>query len=314
MRNLLVTVAVIGVGGYFGAKFYVQHKAAQDLDSMLDQIRPVVDVGYENVVATMNGELRVEGVTVRLPKFEDPLTVESVNVLTPGFLFLLGFDDDTRALEFPERLGIELEGLRASVDADFMRTLEDYRALQAGAVELTPADVCASTYGFTAASLKRLGYDEIAVDFSASFRRRADELTVDVGAHVEGMYELDLELTLGGIADPTAVVRGARPLLVGGRIDYTDRSLNGRIMKHCAEQQVTAEDVIAAQLREVQTLARETGMELDALIMQPYTDFLLGKQRFTLTSQPTKPVDLTRISLYKPSDVPNLLNLTAEAG
>ncbi len=68
------------------------------------------------------------------------------------------------------------------------------------------------------------------------------------------------------------------------------------------------------QLREVQTLARQSGMELDALIIQPYTDFLLGKQRFTLTSKPTRPVDLTRLSLYKPSDVPNLLNLTAEAG
>ena len=55
-------------------------------------------------------------------------------------------------------------------------------------------------------------------------------------------------------------------------------------------------------------------MELDELIIQPYTDFLLGKQRFTLTSQPPRPVDLTRLSLYKPSDVPNLLNLTAEAG
>ncbi len=85
-------------------------------------------------------------------------------------------------------------------------------------------------------------------------------------------------------------------------------------MKYCAEQQVTAEDVIAAQLREIQTLARDNGMELDAMIIQPYTDFLLGKQRFTITSQPPRPVDLTRLSLYKPSDVPNLLNLMAETG
>jgi hypothetical protein len=55
-------------------------------------------------------------------------------------------------------------------------------------------------------------------------------------------------------------------------------------------------------------------MELDAMLLEPYTDFLLGKQRFTVTSAPPRPVDLTRVSLYKPSDVPNLLNLTAEAG
>ena len=162
--------------------------------------------------------------------------------------------------------------------------------------------------------MKRLGYSEIDVDFTAGFRRQADELVVDLSAHVADMYDFDISFTLGGVADPTAIARGARPLLVGGRVDYVDRSLNARILKHCAEEQVTAEDVLTAQLDELKTLARGNGMELDAMIIEPYTDFLLGKQRFTITSKPVRPVDLTRISLYKPSDVPNLLNLTAEAG
>ncbi len=71
---------------------------------------------------------------------------------------------------------------------------------------------------------------------------------------------------------------------------------------------MTPEDVIAVQLREVHDLARQSGMELDALIVQPYTDFLLGKQRFTLDRSRRKLVNLTRLSLYKPSDVLNLLN------
>ena len=44
MRNLIVAAAIIGVGGYFGAKFYIQHKAARDLDSLLAQA-PVVAAG-----------------------------------------------------------------------------------------------------------------------------------------------------------------------------------------------------------------------------------------------------------------------------
>ncbi len=119
MRNLIVAAAVIGVGGYFGAKFYVQYKAAQDLDAVLTQARPFVDVEYDAVVATLSGELRVEGVTLHMPQFEDAVTIESVGVQTPGFLFLLGFDK--RNLEFPERLGVAFEGIRVSADADFMR-------------------------------------------------------------------------------------------------------------------------------------------------------------------------------------------------
>jgi hypothetical protein len=247
-----------------------------------------------------------------MPQFDDAFTIDSLGVQTPGFLFLLGFDKGE--LEFPDHLSLELERMRANVDADFMQTLDDYRAAQVGAIELTAADRCAGTYGMTPASLKRLGYHEVVVDFNASFRREADKLVMAIGAHVENVYEFDLTATFDGMSDPTQLARGARPLLVAGRIDYIDRSLNGRIMKYCIEQDVTAEDVIAAQLREIQTVARDSGMELDAMITQPYTDFLLGKQRFTITAEPARPVDLTRISLYKPSDVPNLLNLTAEAG
>ena len=53
---------------------------------------------------------------------------------------------------------------------------------------------------------------------------------------------------------------------------------------------------------------------VDAMITEPYAEFLRGKRRFTLTSAPIRPVDLTTVGLYKPSDVPNLLNLMAEAG
>jgi hypothetical protein len=309
MRNLLVAVAVVGVGGYFGAKLYVQYKTARDLDAVLAQARPFVAIEYENVVATLRGELRVEGVTLRMPEFNDAVTIDAVGLETPGFLFLLGFDQ--RELKMPERLGVALTGVRMRADADFMRELD--AAAAARGDNLTLADQCATSYGFTPAVLRQLGYHELVVDLDLRFRREGAQLVVGFGADVEDMYDIDVELTLDGVADPTALARGARPLLAAGRIDYVDQSLNGRIMKYCTELDVTPEDVIAAQLREADTLARENGMELDALIIQPYTDFLLGKQRFTLIAQPPKPVDLTQLSLYKPSDVPNLLNLTAEA-
>jgi hypothetical protein len=312
MRTVLIWAVILGLSGYFGAKFYVQYKVAKDLDAVIAQARPVADVEYDNVVATMSGELRVEGVTVRMAQYRDPLTIEAVGLQTPGFMYLLGFDQ--RKLEMPERLGVALEGIRVSADADFMRAVESLQAKTVARGELTAADKCATSAGWTLATWKQLGYREVVADLSMGFRRQGGQLVVNFSADVEDMYDVAFELTLDGISDPTQMVRGARPMLVGGRIDYVDQSLNSRIMKYCTEQQVPTEDVIAAQLRELHTLARDNGMELDAMIVQPYTDFLLGKQRFTLIAQPPKPVDLTQISLYKPSDVPNLLNLTAEAG
>lgn len=46
--------------------------------------------------------------------------------------------------------------------------------------------------------------------------------------------------------------------------------------------------------------------------MEPYERFLAGGSRFVLTAKPSKPIALTQIDLYKPEDVPALLNLSAE--
>jgi hypothetical protein len=47
--------------------------------------------------------------------------------------------------------------------------------------------------------------------------------------------------------------------------------------------------------------------------VSPRIEFLNGKDRFVITAEPIEPVNLLQIGLYKPSDVPALLNLTAEA-
>src|SRR5262245_26187086 len=101
MRNLVIAAVVFAVAGYFGAKFYIQYKVARDIDTALNQVRPFVDVSYSNVVATLDGQLKIEGVTARMAQFEDELHIDSINVLTPGFLFLLGFENDARNFEFP---------------------------------------------------------------------------------------------------------------------------------------------------------------------------------------------------------------------
>lgn len=310
--RLLVFAVVVIAGGYFGSKLYVQWKVAKDLDAMLEQVRPFADVSYDSVTASMNGELSVQHVTVRLASFNDPLSADAVTLETPGFLYLLGFD--RRELAMPERFGVALTGLRASLNADFLQA-----AYELGQPEIEPVGgalpaICTSASGASPAALRTLGYHDLVVDLRVAFRHDADRLEVELSTHTEAMYDLDISMKLAGLSDPTALARGTRPVLVEGRMDYVDRSLNDRVLKHCADvHSLAPELVVAAQIDELKTLARGAGMELDGLILTPYTDFLLGKDRFTVTAKPLRPVDLTQLTLYKPSDVPNLLNLMAEA-
>jgi hypothetical protein len=307
-------LVLAAAGSYFGAKLYIQHRVSDFLDMSLAQMRPVVDASYGTVTATLTGELRIDDVRARFGDFDDGIRADRVSIITPGFGYLWNLGRG-RNLDMPESLGIELTGVQVASDADFIRELARLRRMQlAGEQPLSPADTCVGTYGFAPETLKRLGYDELVADVRIAFRNDTGKFVLDVGTAVENMYDIDLSMTLSGFTDPTALARGVRPLLVAARLDYVDRSLKSRVMKHCAEEYaLTQDDVIAAELQAVRSIASENGMELDELIIEPYTQFLLHGQRFVLTSTPPQPVDLSRLGLYKASDVPNLLNLVAEA-
>ena len=312
--RLLLLVVVLAVGGFFGAKFYIQHKAERDLNSMLAQVRPFADVTHGGVTASMNGELSVQDVSVRFPQFDDPLRIDAVTLETPGFFFLLGFGGNDQDFEMPERFGVELRGLRAATDADYLQTLDELGRAQRGKPDLTQAEMCKSADGLTPAALKSVGYSELVMDLRFAFRRADRDLELEFALHTDDMYDVDFTAKLADLADPSALVSGTRPKLIEARMDYVDRSFHSRLMKHCTEVHgVSVDEMIAAQLAELQTVARDNGMELDSMILEPYTEFISGKQRFTITAQPPRPIDLTQLGLYKPSDVPNLLNLMAEA-
>ena len=48
-------------------------------------------------------------------------------------------------------------------------------------------------------------------------------------------------------------------------------------------------------------------------MLDPYKEFLKGKSTLVVTAKPNEPIAFSQIDLYKPSDVPALLNLAAAA-
>ena len=312
MRTLIVVVILL-VAGFFGAKLYIQHRAADSIDTAVRLLSPYAKLTYGSVTASLSGELKIERISGRIADFRDPFTIDSVTLITPGFGFLLGFDRHARNFDVPESFGIELTRFRAYVGADFLEPLDALRRAELASHEPTPAEACIGTFGFSPEALLALGYRDLVTDVRLAYNRDGKNVKVAVASHNEQMYDVDLALTFAGISDPTELARGAPPVLIEGRVDYVDRSMNARIMKSCTEEHgVSAEEVLAAQKAELQTLARSYKIELDPAILDPYTEFLHGKQRFTLISKPLEPVDLRHVKLYKPSDVPNLLNLMAE--
>lgn len=319
MRNFLILGCVVGVIGYFGSKLYLHDKVSRKLDTLVVAAQPMVDVRYEGVSSTFSGELGIDGVTLRVAGFSDPIHVDSVRIVTPGYFHLLGLanagsggDGD---FDFPDSLAVVLEGLSMPVAADYLETLAEARRAQFVEASADPAADCVGRHGFAPETLSELGYTRLVVDASTGYRLENEQLVVDLVTNVRDMYDMALTLTFDGVPTPRSVMLGAyQPRLVTGRIEYVDRSLEERVMKLCTEGRNLTEDVVIAARKEAfQTAGNANGIVFDEYVMDPYVEFLQGKDRFVITAQPTEPVNLLQIGMYKPSDVPALLNLSAEA-
>jgi len=318
MKKLIVWAIVLVGGGYFGAKMYLHYRVSSDLDKMLTLMSPFAKVDYSGISSTMDGTLSIDNIEAKVHGYRDPIRLESLSLITPNFLHLMNLGDigsNMAANEIPESLAIGMTGLSISADAAF---IDELRAAQRkaikGKVEIDAAAECTGKYGYSSESLKRLGYTNLVMDLQMGYRKDGQNMVVDVRTDIHDMYDMIFEFTLDGAASPRSMAMGAyRPRLADARLEYVDQSLEERTTRLCERAGLSKEEIIAAKLDAFMAFGENSGMEFDEQIVEPYKDYLNGKSRFILTAKPHEPINISQIDLYKPSDVPALLNLTAAA-
>ena len=319
MKNLVVTVILIGVLGYFGAKFYVHHEVSSNLDMALAMVQPFADIQYDGVSSTMGGELSINGVSARFGSFHDRLEIDSVSLVTPSFWHLLKLSDMGQQMggsdaKVPDELGFALTGMRADLSDDFMKVLS--KASRDAAPEIdedNTAAQCVGKYGFSMTTLRRLGYKDLVMSMSVGYQQEDGKVLLDMWVDVDDMYAMKIDMTLDGALTPQALASNTyRPRMIDGRLEYQDQSLLEKTRALCRRQGLSDDEILAAELDAFQAAGIENGIAFDEFVVIPYQKFLAGGSKFVLTAEPNEPINLSQIDLYRPEDVPALLNLSAQ--
>lgn len=317
MRNLIILLLLAGGVGYGATKYYLHSEVEDAMDTAVLMMSPYADVQYRGVSSTVTGELTIEDIRVQIKGFADELRIDRVGIDTPSFLSLLDLGDlaELQRSGMPKSIGILVEGVHMPANADF------YERLYLASLEMRGVDgsgdaaaQCTGKYGFSPAALRELGYNEQVYSLRLTARNEKSRYSIDVVSSSAGMWDVAGTVNLAG--DITSdVMKGAAfsPRLRDMHIEFTDRSLNERVRKYCGELGLSDEDTIQAQLDTLNYFGASNGIEFDDYVIAPYREFLAGKSTLVVTAKPNEPLDLSQIDLYKPSDVPALLNLEATA-
>jgi len=320
MKNLIIWAVILGGVGYGGSKMLLHHKVGEGVDQAVMAVSPFVNIEYAGVSSTMTGELTIDGIEARISGFDDPIYIERLGIDTPSYFSLLSLADIRQNYEspddvIPEYFGVLIEGVEMRISSDY------FKKAYAASVEDINADAlsedaarCTGKYGFSPNTLSNFGFSDQVVSLTAHFRRGEGEFSVEMTSDVEDMWNIDASVTLAGDM-VSEIAKGSRfrPRMKEMRVVYEDQSLNARVEKFCGQLGLSEEEITAAQLAKLRYMGKVYGVEFDEYVIDPFIEFLGGKSTLVVTARPSDPISLSQISLYKPSDVPALLDLAAEA-
>ncbi|MEL7185299.1 MAG: hypothetical protein AAFN50_02545 [Pseudomonadota bacterium] len=320
MKKLVIWAIVLGCGAYFGSKMLLHHKVGKGVDGALLMMSPFANIEYEGVSSTMSGELTIDGITMRVIGYNDEIRIDRIGIDTPSYFSLLNLTDIAENIHspdevIPESFGFIAEGVRMRVNSDYMKEIHRERINALNVSDIgAPAAECAGKYGYSPRALSKLGYSEQVASVSAHFKRGHGDYSILIASSIEDMWSIDGELTLAGDMI-SEVSKGSRyrPRMKAMHIEYEDLSLNERVRKYCGSLGLSDDEILQAQLDTLHFFGKENGIEFDEYVIDPFTQFLNGKSRLVVTANPREPIAISQISLYKPSDVPALLELSAEA-
>lgn len=317
MKNFLIWIILLAGIGYGGAKLYMHNEVSKGVDMAILMMSPYADIEYEGIASTLTGELTVENVRVVVEGYSDEIFVESIGIDTPSFLSLIELGDVARmqSREFPEYFGFIVKGLRIPVNADYFRDLYQFALAERGIDgELSAAAECTGRYGFSPTTLSALGYHDQVLSMTMILRDEESRYSLDMDVSMDEMWDMTASMKMAGNM-MTEMSKGLayQPRLSQLHLEFTDRSLNERVTRYCKRRGLTDADTMRAQVDSFRQVGKEYGIEFDQYIIDPYKEFLLGKPTLVVTAQPNNPVVFSQIDLYKPEDVPALLNLAAVA-
>jgi hypothetical protein len=311
-RNLLgITLLIAGVA-YVAAKGLVYYKFKNSVDTASAQMRIFATLQYEGISSSLlDSSVTLENVSILPSGFEDGIKIDSITLRTQDISYLLkGFD--SRRGEFPKRLGISMKGLKIDLYGSMVDQLErvsnQLRNMMKGLVPST----CGNKLYLGPAEYREMGYDILNsdLDFSYKFTDQGIEMTYNWVTREVAAAIMVMKMT--GPTRPTAMaVMNNPPQLTEISFAYQDLDYTKRSNEYCAKQgKREVAQYIEAEVNKPDTAyALQWGFVPGPGLKQAYKDFLTNPGSVSLTIRPPTGFNQNTIGLYKPEELPGLLNM-----
>ena len=316
IKNILISIIMVGLIGYGGLKFYMYYQAKQDIDALLAPARAFMDVRYDQISSSVFGPVGIKGLRFTFPQLNETITV--------GEFKLLAHDNIGKMMNgaLPSRLRFQVMDLHFNLRLlDKIQQRAKLEAQRRGQAypqprEATPEIVTRLGYQELynrSNDWQALGYEEVNldVDFDLQFNPDTREARLILHEDMDDAGNFVIDFSLTDLSSSlTSAVLGVK--IKEMKLAYTDDGYVDRLLKTYADENkmdLEAYRKLVAAKFEKDIAAKKIKLSADSI--KSIKRFIENPKGLVVTAYPYRPVSIESIKHYKPGDVPMLLNLQA---
>jgi len=319
LKNTLVTLAVVGLAGYGALKLYVFYQAKENFQKILHCAglpglpsgappRDIID--YDRITASVFGPIGIKGLKLRFPQLDEEIYFDEV-------LLTYDYDGDLSTCPTPRHINFSINDMRMNVS--LLEKIEKQRAMvrqRSGLPADSDVPELVKRFGYgeqyiQSRDLRALGYDKLVanVSFDLVFDPGNKQATFNMHEKIKDMGDFMFMFTVADMAkNINSAVLGVK--IKEARIEYTDESYIQRLYKMFATRNNENIDTYRKKvIASMETQISDNRIKLGKESQDNLKSFITDPKRLIITMYPYEPVGIQSIKLYKPGDVPLLLNL-----
>lgn len=316
MKIKTVAIALVGVpvAGYLLVYAYIWWQTKSDMDQLVKSLSPVAELRYGGIGVSPLGTVSVHDLVVSPRELGDHIRIDRVAVKTPGLDFVLGGSGDLRKGKLPRRLGLSFDGVRIDTSGPIWEML---RKASTDDAKRKPSNGLACDIGILASMtgpLESLTPSQIALDLDMMLETGPAPDAAKVSLSVRQRDLISIALSVGLTQVPSDVLSASAPPVPSAVAIYSslDPAYAQKALAICAQESgVPAGRFLPALLAQSdQAYSEDIGIVPGPGIRELLRGYLSGEpveMQFRIPPD----FDPSSLKLYKPVDIPRLLELKA---
>ncbi len=310
---LLLLLLPLSYGLAFG---YAWYQVKSTADEVVKMASPFAEIRYGAVhVALAGNQVGLDNVVIKPVMSQEDFRIEKLRFTLPHAGYLISTGMSLVKGELPERLGMQVEGMRLDLNSEAFAMLEQVQQQQAVAAK--PGDLeiladlnaigCGEIDAFTLEDYRKMGVGIIMADLGIDFvyDKGRNTAIVSANANAAGLHSLNVQTEV--VTGPSMSMSPNKNGIPKLTVTYRDTGYYKLRNAYCGGLNESSEEDYVAH--HIQAIGNKLGARFPDEAVTAYKRYMLKGGAVDIRIDPSTPVDPASLHFYTLADIIDMLRV-----